>query len=73
MWYGVRLSWRMYGIPTIWEFSDEGIHTRNELVDSTIRWAALSRVEPMPTSAPLVRFLRDRGLLRAPDREILGP
>jgi hypothetical protein len=44
----VRVGWQMYGIPTVWEFSDEGVHTRNELLDSTIKWAALNRVEPMP-------------------------
>ncbi|MEU2611521.1 YcxB family protein [Micromonospora sp. NPDC007271] len=47
-WLGVRASWRIYGIPTVWEFTDDGVHTHNELLDSTIRWAALNRVVPIP-------------------------
>ncbi|MBY8870270.1 YcxB family protein [Micromonospora sp. PLK6-60] len=95
IWLGGWASWRIYGIPTGWEFTDDGVHAHNELMDSTIRWPALNRVTPIPGQllftinwfqvvpvpttdmAPedlrtLVRFLRDRGLIRETDSETLA-
>ncbi|MEH0825699.1 YcxB family protein [Micromonospora sp. CPCC 205739] len=44
----VRASWKMYGIPITWTISDEGVRYANALSDGTVRWAALTGVEPIP-------------------------
>ncbi|MFG3696478.1 YcxB family protein [Micromonospora sp. NPDC047620] len=44
----VRAAWKMYGTPITWTFTDEGVRGVNALSDSTVRWAALNRVEAVP-------------------------
>ena len=45
---GVRASWKLYGIPIAWQFSDEGVRMVSALMESLIRWEALESVEPIP-------------------------
>ncbi|TYB91347.1 YcxB family protein [Micromonospora sp. WP24] len=44
----VQASWKGYGIPIAWQFSDAGVRMDSALMESLIRWEALESVEPIP-------------------------
>ncbi|MER7889614.1 YcxB family protein [Micromonospora sp. NPDC094482] len=73
----VQASWKTYGLPIAWQFSDEGVRMDSALMESLVRWAALESVEPVPGQL-LLRINRQQvvpvaiGALAAADRDALA-
>ncbi|MFI6266005.1 YcxB family protein [Micromonospora sp. NPDC051006] len=73
----VQASWKTYGLPIAWQFSDEGVRMDSALMESLIRWAALESVEPVPGQL-LLKINRQQvvpvaiGALAVADRDALA-
>ncbi|SDY53596.1 hypothetical protein SAMN05444365_102566 [Micromonospora pattaloongensis] len=44
----VGTSWRFCGLPTTYEITAESVRWSTPLADSTIKWDAFARVDPLP-------------------------
>ncbi|MGS2614680.1 YcxB family protein [Micromonospora sp. LZ34] len=73
----VQASWKTYGVPIAWRFTDEGVRMDSALMESLLRWEALESVEPIAGQL-LLKINRQQVIpvpiagLTPPDRDTLA-